>query len=176
MDRFRVDGVIESDIPPQIKTIRRVRIELARLFSLPPVKDLLPREATPPPSPFTVPLPSSEASKQQAQRSPGAQAKTPGSAGFKLPGFLERPEEKTPTKGKQAAEPQKSSPDVKTGKPGEPPSQVAAGSRPWLPLGVALCTSLGANLYFFWMWMDARGRYRRLVQRQRSAGETPNDQ
>jgi hypothetical protein len=185
MDRFRADGLIESDIPPQVKNVRRVRIELATLFSVPPVQTPLTREEAPPRGPAassTLPAspappaaPSSEASKRQGSRLFGSQGKTPDSGTSKLPDFLARPDEKQGAKGKLAAPAEKSGAAEKMGKKGEPAPQAGASSRPWLPL-VFLCGSLGANVYFFWMWMDARGRYRRLVQRQRRVEEVTNGQ
>ena len=112
MDRFRIDGVIESDIPPQVKNVRRVRIELATLLALPPVQELLPKEeslARPPsPSPSTPPSP--EPSKRQGQRSFGAQTKTSGPATSDLPGFLVRRTRKRRPKGRREQRPRRATP------------------------------------------------------------------
>jgi hypothetical protein len=174
LDRFRTDRLIESDVPPQVKNIRRLRIELATRFSSPPRQDSLPKEEPPPRSPSPSSSPSPEAPKRQTERSFGTQTKLPGPGAAKTDDWLLPPDERKELKEKQAALAAKSGPEAKSGKQGESPSHGAAASRPWLPPGVALCGSLGANLYFFWMWMDARGRYRRLLQRQR--GERTNDE
>jgi hypothetical protein len=177
MDRFRVEGVVDSDIPPQVKNVRQVRIEYAPLFPVPPVQALLPKEA--PPSPPPLPSRPSEPTKRSTQLPIGPRTKTSGPEAVKTPDFLLSPDErkKGKAKEKEAAPAGKSGHEATTGTQGEPPPHGAAVPRPWLPfIIVGLCTSVAGNVYFCWMWIETRGRYRRLAQRQRTTGEVSKDQ
>ena len=52
---------------------------------------------------------------------------------------------------------------------GTPPAQAPAGNDvPWMPLlvvSLSLAGSIGANLFLGWSYMDARQKYRHLVQK-----------
>ncbi len=163
------------------RNIRTIQIQFA-LSPLTPAPDQkllkVPSKAEKPPAPpgAAPPAVPADASKRSGTAPWAATEKA-----AKTPEFLRSKDARsgesdtgrgTERGGEKAAAKAKTAPPGTTDKTGEPTAESPSPPRPWLPLGVALCTSLGANVYFFWMWMEVRGRYRRLVQRRGGREET----
>ena len=175
LEQFRVERLIRSDVPPQIKNIRSYRIEYGTgLF--PPRQDSLPKEE---PAPRGAAAPYDVGRRGPAQ-SPWVYGRGAGSGGTATPDFLLRPEDKKAARSKTGQPAQGPGVEDKSGKQGEGGSQGVGASKPkpWMPVAVtvALCGSLGGNLYLAWLMMETRRRYRRLAQRHRKAGGTIEDE
>ena len=129
---------IESDIPPQLKGIRRVRITVGTgdLAQVAPLAQTPPEQPPEKPRPLTPPRDSKPLPAKQATyvSDEGSESSQPKSIA-----------RKNDENREDAPNPQ-------------PP-------KPWMALtltAVALCGSLGGNAYLVWIAMDSRRRYREL--------------
>lgn len=173
LERFQAERTIESDVPAQVKNIRRYRIELG-MGSLPPPQHPLPKEEPPP----RVPGPPRDAGNRNPVQFSSVYTKGSGPRASTFPGWVmrpeDKPEDKKAAKGKQGTAAQGTGTEAKSGKQGATQTQGAGPSKPWGSLAavlIALCGSLGGNLYLGWMMWETRRRYRGLLERQRKKGE-----
>jgi len=174
LEQFRVERVIRSDVPSQMKNIRSYRIEYG-MGLLPPRQDPLPKEE---PAPRGSVAPSSDVGRRGPVQSPRVYGRGAGPGGSETPDWLARPEDKKAAGSRTGPSARGAGTADKSGKQGAGGPQGAEAPGPWAPLvvTVALCGSLGGNLYLGWLMLETRRRYRRLAQRLRKAGESTNDE
>jgi hypothetical protein len=172
LEQFRVERVIRSDVPSQMKNIRSYRIEYG-MGRLPPRQDPLPKEE---PSTRGSVSPPSDVGRRGPPQSPWVYGRGVGSGGSATPDFLMRPEDKKAAGSKTGPSARGAGTADKSGKQAEGGPQGAETPQPWVSLvvGVALCGSLVGNLYLAWLMSETRRRYRRLVERHRK--ERGNDE
>ncbi len=172
LEQFRVERVIRTDVPSQIRNVRSYRIQYG-IGLLPPRQDPLPREE---PTQRGAAAAPSDAGRRGPAPSPWVYGR--GGGGAATPDFLQRPEDRKAAKSKTGPSAQGPGAEDKSGKQAAGGPHEAKTPRPWMPLAVtvALCGSLGGNLYLAWLMTETRRRYRRLVQRRRGAAASTNDE
>jgi hypothetical protein len=187
LDIFKQEKVIWSDVKPELKDIRRYKIQIGNevlpqetpktpstpktLPTMPePAKGLPAKPRTPTYNPFPAltslaeryPFSHGPSAPQGSSAPPGSSAESGRRAGERLFGGA-----KTPTTVRKADEKKA---DDKTAKTEHPVSKEPA--KPWLPFtvtAVALVFSLGGNLYLGWITWETRQRFRALLRRRKKA-------
>jgi hypothetical protein len=201
LDVFKLDKIIEGEIPPQVKDIRSYKIQVGTQLlpqetpkapTAPPAQPAVPLPAKAPPAkqqqPSTTYNPFAALTSSLSERYPFAQGSSsqPSSApqrssaesarrdGEKLFGGGRTPTVDHKADDKKVETKKTDDETAKTLHPG-----AKEPDKPWAPFTVTLGTlvvSLGCNVYLGWITWETRKRFRALLRRREKAEHQRRDE